>query len=67
MRVNYKPRHSINYSIYGYAKLYFSFFYVYSLSFLYPDRRSEKDGKYLAKHAINFPAHYAECHYCDVC
>ena len=36
--------------IYGY-KLYFSFFCVWSLSFLYPSKK-EKHGQYFAKHAI---------------
>ena len=62
MRVYYKPRHSINDGIYGYAILHFSFFYVWLLS-LYPGKRSEKHGQSLAEHAINSLACSAERHY----
>ena len=49
----YKLHHSINNGIYGYARLHFSFFYVWLLSFLYPGKKSVKHGQSFTEHAIN--------------
>ena len=66
MCVYYKLRHSINDGIYGYARLHFSFFCIWSLSVLYPGKRSEKHGQSFAKHAINSLGCSVEHYYCDI-
>ena len=63
----YKLRYSINDGIYGYARLPFSFFYVSSLSVLYPGKRSEKQhGQSFTDHAINSQTNSAGRHYRDL-
>ena len=58
--------HLINDSNYGYARLHFSFFCILSLSALYPGKKRKKHDQSFIKQAINFLAHSAECHYCNV-
>ena len=53
MRVNYKQHHSINYGIYGYAKLYFMF--THFLSYMQVKGAKTTVAKSFVKHTINSP------------